>query len=669
MIIEKLSVTDFRVFQGKHEFDLSPRKKYGKSRPIILFGGLNGAGKTTTLTAIRLALYGKQSLGMMVAKKDYDEFLAKSIHRSRKSLLQANSAIIELSFSYGNQGVIKHYTVTRQWTVDKNKVTEGLIIAEDGKLLTELNHDQCQGFLNELIPIGVSDLFFFDAEKISELAQDSSGYALGDSIKKLLGLDIIETLDADLTILLRNENKKSASSDVRSEIESLESELTELESTAEVQLTNWEQSKIKISELSQNIARMENDLSSRGGAWAATREKALIELATLQSAKQQLEIQLRDVISGHYPLGIAPQLAKRALKQLSKEKEIHKRTAIASTIEKHISALKIKMSKTFDKKIAHTVNTAIDSELNSILSHDGNGELIHGLSERVQAAVEATIVDAADQQRDQAKQLASEIEKLEEKIDRAGVNIARAPEESSIKPLLEKITAEQERRAALMAEQNNLLEKYKATLRSAMEVARNLDKISQNSSADESSERTLRLASDAKTLLKRFSKEIAKRKVKDLEQEFVKSFNRLSRKDDIGLSAQIDPETFAVKLVGVDGQEVDKNEVLSAGEKQIYAISILEALARTSGRKLPIIIDTPLGRLDSKHRSNFINNYFPNASHQVIILSTDTEVDEAFYEDLSSSISHAYKLDYDSTTGSTSAKAGYFWKSTQVEIA
>ena len=59
---------------------------------------------------------------------------------------------------------------------------------------------------------------------------------------------------------------------------------------------------------------------------------------------------------------------------------------------------------------------------------------------------------------------------------------------------------------------------------------------------------------------------------------------------------------------------------LSAGEKQIYAIAILEALAKTSGRHLPIIIDTPLGRLDSEHCTKLINNYFPYASHQVIIL-------------------------------------------------
>jgi DNA sulfur modification protein DndD len=100
---------------------------------------------------------------------------------------------------------------------------------------------------------------------------------------------------------------------------------------------------------------------------------------------------------------------------------------------------------------------------------------------------------------------------------------------------------------------------------------------------------------------------------------------------------------------------------LSAGEKQIYAIAILEALAKTSGRKLPIIIDTPLGRLDSKHRRKLVENYFPTASHQVIILSTDTEIDESFHKSLSDHISHTIKLDYDESIASTITNEGYFW--------
>ena len=101
---------------------------------------------------------------------------------------------------------------------------------------------------------------------------------------------------------------------------------------------------------------------------------------------------------------------------------------------------------------------------------------------------------------------------------------------------------------------------------------------------------------------------------------------------------------------------------LSAGEKQMYAISILWALADVSGRPLPIVIDTPLGRLDADHRSHLIEQYFPHASHQVIILSTDTEIDEEYFSELQPAMSHAIRLDYNHEEVRTEVGDGYFWK-------
>ena len=73
-----------------------------------------------------------------------------------------------------------------------------------------------------------------------------------------------------------------------------------------------------------------------------------------------------------------------------------------------------------------------------------------------------------------------------------------------------------------------------------------------------------------------------------------------------------------------------------------------------------MIIDTPLARLDSEHRAALVERYFPEASHQVIVLSTDTEVDDALLGRLSPAISHMYRLDYDPKTRSTTARSGYF---------
>jgi DNA sulfur modification protein DndD len=129
---------------------------------------------------------------------------------------------------------------------------------------------------------------------------------------------------------------------------------------------------------------------------------------------------------------------------------------------------------------------------------------------------------------------------------------------------------------------------------------------------------------------------------------------------------QIDPKTFEVTLKDPQGHVVPR-EALSAGEKQIFAIALLWSLARVSGRPLPMIIDTPLGRLDSIHRKKLVEHYFPNASHQVIILSTDTEVDREYFNQLRSNISHTVALDNDKG-GWTEARTGYFWNEETLNV-
>ncbi|MBD3843299.1 MAG: DNA sulfur modification protein DndD, partial [Campylobacterales bacterium] len=99
-----------------------------------------------------------------------------------------------------------------------------------------------------------------------------------------------------------------------------------------------------------------------------------------------------------------------------------------------------------------------------------------------------------------------------------------------------------------------------------------------------------------------------------------------------------------------------------AGEKEVFAVSLLWGLASASQLDLPIIIDTPLSRLDSIHRDNIVNNYFPNAANQVIILSTDTEIDTNYYKSLEPYLCGAGKLEFSQINELSSFKDGYFWK-------
>lgn len=671
MILERLTIENFRVFEGRHTFDLAPRVKDGKKRPIVLFGGLNGSGKTTILTAVRLALYGKLSLGMRLSSKVYEEHLRKFIHRSKaRAADEESSASVQIGFSYASLGVKKHYVVTRSWLDTGKRVKEILSVEEDGVLLEDLNHDQCQGFLNELVPIGVSELFFFDGEKIAELAEDTNGEVLGDAVKKLLGLDLFETLDADLGVLLRNEVKKSSEKDLLSQINHLQDQLKEFKKKAEEELVAYEQLKPQVIETQNTLTKLETELSAKGGAWAVTREEAIREQVALSEEQKQLQERLREVIADTFPFTLAQDFVQKTLRRLKVESDRKRNQHIAEAVRDRLLAVQERLHLILGPKEIKELEAVVSEELASLSVPGDKAPLVHDISDRVLAQIESVINSALEHGQALSKELAKRLEVVEEQLDRAGQRIARAPEEDQIKPLVERIRAADEALRSARLAQKKHLEHHKSYLLDAVGVARQLDKVFANKSSNESKARVVQNAYNAKGLLKDFAEAATKRKIADLENEFVLSFERLARKEDVHLCASIDPTTFAVILHRPDGVEVDKDE-LSAGEKQIFAISILEALARISGRQLPIIIDTPLGRLDSVHRTKLIERYFPNASHQVIILSTDTEVDESFYKDLSPSISHAFKLEYLPESGSTTAQEGYFWlqKSDQTEVA
>ena len=154
--------------------------------------------------------------------------------------------------------------------------------------------------------------------------------------------------------------------------------------------------------------------------------------------------------------------------------------------------------------------------------------------------------------------------------------------------------------------------------------------------------------------------EAVRRHLARIEEHVLRSLQQLLRKSDLIGAISIDPETFTVELQRGDGSPLSARQ-LSAGERQLLAVALLWGLAQASGRPLPIVIDTPLGRLDGQHRTHLIERYFPHASHQVILLSTDQEIDETAWQRLKPAIGHSYYLNHPAGAGGTTVENGYFW--------
>ena len=133
----------------------------------------------------------------------------------------------------------------------------------------------------------------------------------------------------------------------------------------------------------------------------------------------------------------------------------------------------------------------------------------------------------------------------------------------------------------------------------------------------------------------------------------------LLRKSGLIYGVSIDPSDLSVTLLDECDAPFDAKR-LSAGERQIMATAVLWGLSQCTGMTLPTVIDTPVGRLDRSHRTNLVDRYFPEASGQVVLLSTDEEIVGEHLERLLPHIGARYRLDFDEADGFTSVTEGYF---------
>ncbi|EGR3264935.1 TPA: DNA sulfur modification protein DndD [Vibrio parahaemolyticus] len=667
MLITKLTLNNFRVFRGVHEIDLRPAPARlskngpieGTERPIILFGGLNGAGKTSILTAVRLALFGRQSFSQVLSNGEYIDALSELIHKGVGHGGVQDSASIELEFKYSQNGEENTYKVIRGWKRGKK---DSLCLEKDGIQIPELNYEQCQGFLNELIPTGIADLFFFDGEKIAELAEDESGTVLKTAVRRLLGLDVIAKLKSDLNIFLKKQGSSALSQSLKAEMDSLDQQRISHERNAEKLRGEADIIDAQIELVSRDILSLENKLSQNGGAWAKTREDEQQKVDSLLKEKVELEKQIRMEMETSLPFALAPNAMQRLQSQIKQEQQIKKKQNFGNELDSFLETLRSKYPS-FDTEMAQS---AIADSFKAHVGEFDSAELLLDISDRQANTIDYQLSNLARESFSRFDEARVRLQKVEEEIDNASNNIARAPEQEQVQELFADVRALDKKKEKLIIEYHALLEEAKRELRQALETARQIQKLHDKNKDQSNKDQSISNAQNSILLLEKFGEQLTKARVKQLESEFVQSYKKLARKEDLQLSASINPASFDVELVDEHGIKINR-KAMSAGEKQIYAISILEALGRTSGRKLPIIIDTPLGRLDSHHRDKLVENYFPTASHQVVILSTDTEIDRNYTSLIQDDIARTYEICFDGTTKSSTLKEGYFWRETTKE--
>jgi DNA sulfur modification protein DndD len=666
MLLESVTLKDFAVYRGVHTLDLSVDPQKPKKN-IILIGGQNGSGKTSLLEAIRLCLYGPQVLDGLSARKTYQDYVLARANRDAIDDKNPNTSI-KVDFSYSLRGRDTQFSVERSWALAEGKVRENLEVIRDGVRLRDIEMDHWQHFLNELIPPGVTQFFFFDAEQIQNLAQDGdSGAYLVDAINALLDIDILDRVNGDLHVLtrkLRKESEEQASQTLREATQAVELQKAELQ----ILKDQLESLLTKERELLTERDEVEKSLHKEGVILGLDRKQLQEEIGTLQETVRRATADLQQLYSTALPLGITPDLAAATKHQVEGERRRKAWESARSFAETCAKGILGEIEKRSDWQ------SVPDEARQSIAAF---------YLQRWHEALEAPPADAAktpylrlsDFEEEHVLQQFSSLPKLvadfrslveakvraEARLAQVKSQLAKAPQGSPLENLLRKLSEHDRALGGAQADQARIRE----SIKDAEAKLRLLERARVEALAREDA-RTLtmrkqQLVDRVSSVIDSFRASVLTRKAKELEEHISQMIRKLARKQDLVHGIKLDPKTYEVTLLGRRGKSIPK-EQLSAGEKQIYAISMLWGLAQTSGRRLPIIIDTPLGRLDTIHRSAIIEHYFPAASHQVIVLSTDTEVDQRYYSSLEKHIAHAYHLKYRSQESGTRVDDGYFWR-------
>lgn len=658
MIFEELTVHNFGVYSGHQSLLLAPPSSY---KPITLIGGLNGGGKTTLLDALHLSLYGNRARCSNRGALPYDEYLRRCINRNTAP---AEGAAVAVQFRHWSEGNEHRYRIHRSWAAGSSSVNERVEVVRDGvfdRVLTEAWAE----LVEELIPAGISHLFLFDGEKIEGFADtENSAQLLSKAIHSLLGLDLVDRLATDLSTLERRKQLELKNDVERQQIDAAKADITNLEQLREEVVIQRGSVQNELDRWKKRLQDITTRFEEEGGYLFEQRKELEDKRATAAWHLWAIEDDLRKFAEGAAPLLLVTGLLEAADQQDLREEEAVKAEIVNQLLLERDSRL-------LQEAKSHKASKPILDLMANFLTEDRakrsstiKTKRYLKLRNETRESLRTLRGFVIPETKHQLEQLTQKFDELQTALADLDRKIASIPPQEAVADLLVQrqeaqtaINRVTEQLAILGVELKKITRELEQKQRA---LAAQLEKVVNVEFEQEDNSRVVFHSQRVRRTLEKFRFAMVQRHVNRIAHLILDCFQQLLRKESLVSGLKINSENFSLELYGAD-KKVLSPDRLSAGERQLLAVSMLWGLARASGRPLPAVIDTPLGRLDASHRSKLVECYFPYASHQVLLLSTDKEIDKQYYARLKPYVGHQYRLEFDEALGSSQVKSGYFW--------
>jgi DNA sulfur modification protein DndD len=543
-------------------------------------------------------------------------------------------------------------------------VRERFEVQLDGKLDPVLTSAWME-HVDAFIPARIAHLFFFDGEKIEGLADSaSSAELLSTAIHSVLGLDLVDRLASDLTVLERRKRMALKSSEERTAIDELQAQLG-LENKAYEQILQLRASAQNDLDLrAKHLNGIQAKLEAEGGTSFQKRAQIEADRHSIVQRLRAAEDELRHLAEGPVPLLLVAEGLARVTKQDDLEQSSNESIALRKILVKRDASVvqiarRSKTSKAVLKQLESFLAADREDRAKAIINN--RYLLLDPFTRKSLRALQSPILRETESR---ISRLLATITQLSTDLFASERSLANIPSEDAIAGLI--TDRERAQNAVRAAEsQINLLgveleQKKRQRDQIEAKLVRSIEQQVGKDFDKEDSLRTIAHSERVRDVLQKFRSETVRKHVTRIEALVLDSLQQLLRKQSLVSELRIDPERFIVELRNADGKIIGADR-LSAGERQLLAVSLLWGLARVSGRPVPVVTDTPLGRLDASHRTHLVERYFPQASHQMLLLSTDKEIDREYYDRLKPWIGHSYRLEFNEKSGSTQIQPGYFW--------
>ena len=718
MKINKIKLYNFNSYEGENEFDFVNQDQ---SKNIVLIGGKNGAGKTSLFTAIKIALYGPLAFGYVGANSHYIAKIKDCINSKAFQKDEVESEV-QLTLSLMVERELKNYVVTRRWRFVNQKLEEKYSVEEEGRFLEQQELSYFQNYLQGLIPPDLFEFFLFDGEEVGNIFSTSSYNSyIKNAIYTLCGIDIFEII-RKFTCSYSSKPSGEVDKERYSQYEQLKLLAEQLDDKKTSLGKRLEEEKQKYEQLEVELFDLETAYKNAGGITQEEREKLAREFEEAEKLKTEASIKIKMFVEGLMPFFIVGEYANKITKQFSiqEKKETYEYfeknimdSALTETIHNNVSigdeALEtlfdeilkyLKPSDETDFKFIHDLSKEEISRINIMIDNlkaFDKEEMIEIINQRKHYSERTMeinkILRSAMSDEDANRYVTKENLLLRKKDDCHRMIKDLQEERTSIEE--EFVVVEQQRNKALQELKENAQNKHVYELSSgitsimdsvlkkkAISIRENLGELISNNlrhmyrknnlitqiEIDENFgfhlyQNAVYTHSELAYLYRNlgvdnFADEVGNAGIEMLKKRFniisinelQKAFNASDSEATIDLFKKIDISR------------------LSKGERQIFILALYWAIIELSGQDMPFVIDTPYARIDANHRKEISEKFFPNISKQVIILSTDEEIDEEYYEILKPHIAREYLLVNDESQNRTSIEQHYFFGANKNDI-